>query len=507
MNHNRGINMKKNKILCLILCLLVLLQCSPVSVLATETTVPTEEPTSGETHPQEAPPEVEYGGAPISNGCRTINGMTPLGGTDKILKSAQSAFIFEVNTETIIYSYNPDLRLYPGSLAKIMTALLAIENGSMDQEITFSTKWNNTLPGQAITCDLKEGEKTTLGILVYWTMLYSANDAAMNIAGIIGGSQEGFVEMMNKRAAEMGCTDTHFTNAHGLDDPEQYTTARDMAKIVLEATKNETFCTVFGEDSYRMPATNKYDKDDRIIASDNHLIYQLILPKFNRKEVTGGKTSSTGGAGSSLVCTAEKHDMKLICLVMGTERISQDGIVSYYGNFEEMFDLLDFAFDGFRIARVLYPDQALSQFPVERGECDVVGYPDISVNSVLPIDCTLDNLILRYTVEGGGLYAPLKKDQKIATVQVWYRTSCVTEAQVFAMNSVRSIVNSGVTINSVASRDDSNIWQFFKSLGLVILGLATLFGVYLVVNHMRRLAGQRRRARRRAGRRRSRRYE
>jgi hypothetical protein len=110
-------------------------------------------------------------------------------------------------------------------------------------------------------------------------------------------------------------------------------------------------------------------------------------------------------------------------------------------------------------------------------------------------------------VDGGGLYAPLSKDQKIATVQVWYRTSCVTEAQVYAMNSVRSVVNSGVTINSVASRDDSNVWQFFKTLGLVLLGLVLLFGMYLVVNNMRRIAGQRRRARRRAARRRSRRYE
>ena len=498
--------MKKFRLFSLFLCLVVLLSASPLGISATETTEPVVPPQTEETVPYEEPPTVEYGGAPITNGCRTINGMTPLGGTDKILKSAQSAFIFEANTETIIYSYNPDLRLYPGSLAKIMTCLLAIEKGDMDQKITFSTQWNKSLPGQSITCDLKEGEETTLGILVYWTMLYSANDAALNIASIIGGSQEGFVEMMNQRAVQMGCTDTHFTNAHGLDDPDQYTTARDMVKIVLEATKNETFCTVFGEDYYEMPATNKSEKT-RDINSDNHLIYRLVLPKFNRSEVTGGKTSSTGGAGTSLICTAEKNDMKLICLVMGTEREAVDGVVSYYGNFEEMFDLLDFAFNGFRISRVLYPDMALTQFPVNGGECDVVGYPDISVNSVMPIDCTLDNLILRYSVEGGGINAPVAKDQKIATVQVWYRTSCVTESQVFAMNSVRSNVNSGVTINSVASRDDSNIWNFFKSLGMVLLTLTGLFVVYLVINNFRRIRGERRKARRRAARRRSRRYE
>jgi D-alanyl-D-alanine carboxypeptidase len=337
-------------------------------------------------------------------------------------------------------------------------------------------------------------------------MLASANDAAMNIAGHIAGSQEAFVEMMNKRAAEIGCTDTHFVNAHGLDHPDQYTTARDMVKIVQEAIKNETFCEVFGAVGYTIPPTNRTDKK-QVIETDNHLIYQLILRKFNRDDVTGGKTSSTSGAGSSLVCTAEDKGMKLICLVMGTERVAMDGKVSYYGNFEEIFELLDFAFDGFRIARVLFPDQALAQFPVERGECDVIGYPDVSVNSVVPENCTLDNLILRFNVEGSGLYAPLSKDQKIATVQVWYQTSCITEAQAFAMNSVRSVVNSGVNINSVASRDDSNVGKFFKTLGLVMMVLVSLFVVYLVINNYRRIRGERRKVRRRAARRRSRRYE
>lgn len=490
--------MKKLRIFCLILCFALLLQSAP---LAAAGEIPEESQT------QEEPPEVAYGGVPISNGCRSINGMIPLGGTDKILKTAQAAFIFELNTETIIYSYNPDVRLYPGSLAKIMTALIAIEECDMDQVINFSTKWNDTLPARSIVAKLKEGEQVTMEALVYCMMMASANDAALNIAGHIAGTQEAFAEKMNQRAKEIGCTDTHFTNAHGLDDPEQYTTARDMVKIVMEATKNETFCEVFGSVGYTIPPTNR-NEEKRVIESDNHLIYQLILPQFNRKEVTGGKTSSTGGSGSSLVCTAEAHDMKLVCLVMGTQReTASNGSVTYYGNFEEMFDLLDFAFNGFRIARVLYPDMALDQFPVAGGECDVVGYPDESVNSVLPIDCSLNNLILRYTVEGGGLNAPVSMDQKIATVQVWYRTSCVTEAQVFAMNPVRSSVNSGLTINSVATRDDSNIRGFLKSLGLVLLALLCLFAVYLVINNMRRIAGERRKARRMAGRRRSRRYE
>jgi len=502
--------MKKFRVLTIFLCLVLLLQCTSLYVRAEESTEPAGTvmpPMDNEpAEPYEEPPQVSYGGAPITNGCRTINGMTPLGGTDRILKSAQAAFIYEINTETIIYSYNPDVHLYPGSLAKIMTALIAIEEGDLSTVVTFSTQWNKTLPIRSLVANLKEGEEITLEALVYWMMLYSANDAALNIAGHIAGSQEAFVEKMNARAVKMGCTDTHFTNAHGLDDPEQYTTARDMTKIILEATKNETFREVFGAVGYTVPPTNKVEKE-RIIESDNHLIYQLILPQFNRKEVTGGKTSSTGGAGSSLVCTAESAGMNLVCVVMGTTREASGGSVTYYGNFEEMFDLLDFAFDGFRIARVLYPDLALNQFPVVGGECDVVGYPEVSINSVLPKECTMKNLIFRYSVEGGSIAAPVAQRQKIGTVQVWYRTSCVTEAELFAMNPVRSIVNSGLTINSTASRDDSNLGGFLKFLGTVALVIICLFAIYLVINHLRRLAGQRRKARRRIARRRSRRYE
>ena len=499
--------MKKLRILCLLLSMALLLQCFSLPIGATESTEPSEEPTQQETQPYEEPPEVAYGGAPISNGCRTINGTTPLGGSDKILKSAQAAFLFEVNTETIIYSYNPDIRLYPGSLAKIMTALIAIEQGDLNQKINFSTRWNNTLPPQSIVAKLKEGEQITLEALVYWMMLESANDAALNIAGHIGGTQEGFVEMMNQRAAQIGCTDTHFTNAHGLDDPEQYTTARDMAKILLTAIQNETFCEVFGSVGYDVPPTNRTDKE-RTIETDNHLIYQRILRKFNRDDVTGGKTSATSGSGASLACTAEDHDMKLICIVMGAEReYDAKGNASYYGNFEEIYTLLNFAMDGFRIKQVLYPDMVLSQLPVLGGDTDVVGYPNVFVSSVVPIDCTLNNLILRYTVEGGGLTAPIAEDQKIASVQVWYRTSCIAEAEVFAMSDVRSTVNSGVTIDSHATRDDSNLGAFLGNLGKIAIVLMVLFGVYLVINHMRRLAGRRRRARRRTARRRSRRYE
>ena len=125
--------MKKIRVFSLLLAFIMLLSSLPLRILATETTEPVVPEQTEETVPYEEPPEVAYGGAPITNGCRTINGMTPLGGTDKILKSAQAAFIYEINTETVIYAYNPDMKMQPGTFTKLVVAIVALENGNVNQ--------------------------------------------------------------------------------------------------------------------------------------------------------------------------------------------------------------------------------------------------------------------------------------------------------------------------------------------------------------------------------------
>lgn len=502
--------MKKIRKLCFMLCLALLLQCLTVPVFASETTDPTDETTEATEAPVSTEvyeiPTVEYGSASVTNGCRTVNGMTPLMGSERILDTAQSAFIYETNTQTVIYSYNPDTHVYPGSLAKMMTALLAIENCDMDEVVTCSTRWNNTLPLQAVVADLKEGEEVTMYDLVVCLLVGSANDAALIIANHVASSTEAFVEMMNQRAKEIGCTDTNFTNVHGLDDAEQYTSARDMVKITVEACKNETFKEIFGTTLYTIEPTNKTDKDHDI-QTGNHLMYERIITKFYDDRVKGGMPSYTSTSGASISCVAQNKsgDMNLVIVIMGADRtFNSYGNADYYGNFDEATELLVYAFGEFKICRVLYPDMALTQFPVSGGECEVVGQPNVAVNTVLPSNCQLDNLIFRYSVEGGGLRAPIEAGQKIATVQVWYTTSCITESEVFSMNPVRSTINSGVTIHSTATRDDSNLTGILKFLGGACLVILVPLGAYLIINSARRAAAQRKRRRRRASRRRSR---
>ena len=494
--------MKNYRTTALLLACILLLQClvMPASGAPVENeTEPSDEST------EVTVPVVPYGNATVANGCRTIEGMYPLGGSDRILESAQAAFIYETTTQTVIYSYNPDLQLAPGSLSKMLTALIAIEMGKLDDEITVSTREISQLPVGAITAKLKEGEKITVRDALYQLILASANDAALILAEYIAGDEPRFVEVMNQRLAELGCTNTYLVNCHGLDNSQQYTTARDIARITLAASQNPTFMEIFGAKTYDMPPTNKNEKV-REVTSGNHLKYEMVLPQFNDLRVTGGMPSYVSAAsGASIAFTAEDKNMELVYVILGATRTynEESGNAKYYGNFEEALDLLAFSFNNYKISRLLYQGQALNQFEVSGGECDVVGSSETLLDTVLPINARMDNLIVRYTIRNGGLKAPIADNEVIGTVQYWYNTSCVAETEMYAMNPVKAVGNTGVEIFG-ASRDDSDLGDILKFLGILLLVVIALFGGYIGYGYLRRSMNRARRRRRRASRRRSR---
>lgn len=495
------------KITILLLALLLLVQCGFVPVLATETENTEEAETTEATYPlgtYNPVPDVEFGSASITHGCRSLNGMSPLGGSDRILQTARAAFVYEANTQTIIYSYNPDEKLYPGTLSKLLTGLIAIEKMDLDTEVVFTTRYNKGLVGTRLA-ELKEEEELTIRDLVACVMVGSANDAARMLANVVAPNESAFVEMMNHRAQEMGCTNTHFTNCTGLDDPEQYTTARDMAKIIFEAYKNPIFREFFGMDGHTLGPNNRREKA-KVIKTDNHLMYQLYLPQFFNEEVMGGMASYSETAGAGLACVAEDKGMSLIIVTMGGVRTYEDNgwQVKYYGSFEEVMDLLEFSFEGFRVCRLLYPGQTLGQFAVLGGDSKLIGQSAESFDTVVPVNVNMRNLTLRHSVKDGGLKAPIKKDDQIGTVQIWFRTSCITETQVYAMHDVKLAADSGVEIQTGASRSDRGFTDIFLFLGIACLVIIIPLAVYIGINSIRRAAHRARRRRRRASRRRSR---
>lgn len=229
---------------------------------------------------------------------------------------AASAIVMEANTGTVLYEKNADEQHYPASITKIMTTLLAIENCPLDETVTFSAKavFENEGDSSHISRDL--GEEMTLEQCLYGTMLESANECAWAVAEHIGGGDAGvFVNMMNERAEELGCTGTHFSNPNGLPDETHVTTCRDMALISQAAIQNSIFRKITGTVKYSIPPTNKHEVETPL---NNH--HQMLSSYKGTKNLyeycIGGKTGYTVAAGNTLVTFAEKDDMLLICVVM-----------------------------------------------------------------------------------------------------------------------------------------------------------------------------------------------
>ena len=499
--------MKKFAFLPLVLCLLLVLQCTVFPVYAVPIPVSTEE-TENETATQEseAPPQgsaIPFGQVSILNGCRTIEGMVPLGGNERRLPSAVSAFVYERNTNTVIYSFNPDMKVAPGSLAKLVTALLAIELCDVDEVVTINSSNIARLPAGSQNVDLRNGEQLTVKDLLHCMILQSANDAAIVLAEHISGNPQGFVVLMNERVKKMGCINTQFENVHGLDNATNFTTARDMAKITTEALKNETFRELFSAKEYIVPETEK--SKERKFQTQNYMMDDTNIIKYFDDRVTGGMQSYVSvGAGASMVCSALSKDksMDLVCVVMGcTREIADNGWqVLSYGNLDEMTDLLEYVFGNFKVNRILYEGQALNQFAVSGGESQAVGQPRVNYDTVLWADCQMDNLIKYYTVTGGGLSAPVAKGEMISTVEIWYRNSCVAEAERYSMGNVKSTGDSASISGQDMGKEGSNALSILGTVCVVILGVV---GGYLAINAWRRSRAQARRRRRRAGRRRS----
>lgn len=502
--------MKKNSFLTIATVLSILLQCLLLPVSATGAAV-TDVPADGvpaETIsiPLETEPPA-FGTVSIQKGCRTINGRIPLAGSDPRLATAQSVFLYEVSTDTVVYAYNPDTKVHPGSLAKILLALIVLENCEMEDKVTVTEGIQSYIPAGAHKVQpegLKSNEVLTVGDLLYAVILTNANDAAVALSHHVSGSTTAFLELMNNRAKQLGCANTQFGNISGLYTAESYSTGRDMAKILKEAMKNEDFKTIIGTETYTIPETEMVK--ERSFNTQNYFIYDRDIQDFYDDRVTGGMQSYHEQTGASIACTAEDKGMNYVAVVLGAVRtFAENGWQPLnYGNFNEMAELLEYGFGQFKVNRIIYDGMALSQFVVSGAESYVVGEARTDIDSVVPNSAQMNNLQMNYTIVDGGLRAPIQEGQLIATLEVQYRNSVLAEAEVYAVSGVKSMENSGVTIRSTAVRsdsDDSGVLSVIGTISVIILGLAA---AYLGFNAYMRSKMRARRRKRRAARRRNR---
>lgn len=216
------------------------------------------------------------------------------------MSKATGAALFDVNNKTTIFAKNVHDKLYPASLTKVMTALVALKYGSSDMMLTASSNVTK-LEADAQTCGLKEGDQMTLAQALHVLLINSANDAAIMIAEGVAGSVEEFAVLMNNEAALLGATNTNFVNSHGLSDDNHYTTVYDLYLIMNEAIKYDTFNQIIGMSSYSTVYYNeKGDAKELTVNSTNHYLYGDVQAPAG-VTVYGGKTGTTNAAGHCLV--------------------------------------------------------------------------------------------------------------------------------------------------------------------------------------------------------------
>lgn len=249
--------------------------------------------------------------------------------------SSTAAIVMETSTNTVLYSKNADQALYPASAVKVMTCLMALENSSLDDQVTMTATGVSGVTDGGANISAQLDEVFTMEQCLYAIMVASANDIALQVAEHISGSVEDFVAAMNTRAQELGCTNTVFTNPTGLPDENQHTTAHDMALIMEAAMANDTFRTIAQTTSYTIPATN-VSGGDRVLTNNFTMINSSGDSYY--EPCIGGKEGYTEASGSTLVCEASKNNMKLVCVVLN----GASGVTD-----NEAIALLNYGFDNF----------------------------------------------------------------------------------------------------------------------------------------------------------------
>ena len=244
-----------------------------------------------------------------------VQGDVPLG--EVSLEADQEGVLLDLNAKNVLYSKGAYERVYPASITKIMTAMLARKYGNMDEIITI-TQENVTLEEGSQVCGFQAGDRVTMDQLLHCLLVYSGNDAASAIAEHIGGSTGYFVDMMNSYAASLGCTGTHFTNPHGLQDENHYTTPYDIYLMLNEALKYPEFTEITQLSSYTVTYTRADGSEMSTVleATDHYLTGEASAPKD--VTILGGKTGTTSDAGNCLALLSQNaYGNPFVSIVMG----------------------------------------------------------------------------------------------------------------------------------------------------------------------------------------------
>ena len=301
----------------------------------------------------------------------------------------------DLDSGTFLYSKNMDVVKYPASITKIMTTLLAIENAGPNERVTFSENAIYGIERNSSHIGIRVGEILSMDECWYGMMLESANEVCLAVAEHIGGSVDGFVELMNQKAAELGCTNTHFTNPNGLPDENHYTTARDMALIAQAAYANKTFRQICQTQYYCIPTTNVCG-EKRWLSNHHKMLPEGI---YAYEGCTGGKTGFTQAALNTLVTYAERDGRRLVCVSLRT-----NGAQIY----TDTASLLDYGFQNFQnitvFSRSSCPGTHMLCPSLYSGEASTIENLRPTTVITIPVTATQDQVATSFSQDDVNLY-------------------------------------------------------------------------------------------------------
>lgn len=330
---------------------------------------------------------------------------------------AESAILLEANTGVILYAKNIDEKLYPASTTKLMTCLIAAENSRRDETVTFSHNAVFSIDKGSSNIGIDAGQAMPMEECLYGILTASANEVANGVAEHIAGSTDAFAELMNRKAEELGCKNTHFVNAHGLYDEDHYTTAYDLALIAKAFFQNELLSKIGNSASHHFEPTAS--QPDDFIVRNKH---QLITGEIPYEGIKGGKTGYTDEARQTLVTCAEQNGMKLICVIMKEESPEQ---------FYDTVKLFDYGFTNFSAVNV---SENETKYSIQNSNffhtsSDVFGNssPILSLNQdsylILPGTTTFQNLDSKISYD-------TTEENEVAEIRYYYHGAYLGTATV-----------------------------------------------------------------------------
>lgn len=409
---------------------------------------------------------------------------------------ADAAILMDAATGEILYEKNSTKKEYPASITKIMTALLALESGKMDENITFSHDAIFGIEPGSSHIALQEGETITMEQALYALLMRSANEAALGIAEQIDGSVEKFAQHMTQRAKELGCENTNFVNPNGLHDENHYTTAYDMALIAKEALKFDEFRKIIQTMYYEIPPTNKQQETRYLYGQ-----HQMIKPPsiYTYEGCEGGKTGFTDEAQNTLVTYAKRDDTELIAVVLHCQGA---------GHYEDTIKLFDYGFANYKTEKIASVNDIAKTIPVvkEDGkktiEIDsVTAKPQTDVYKTVAVDFDSSQMTKEINLPEQ-LTMPVNKNDAVGNATFYYDGQILESVPLLADHTVEDTVAALVqTDNAIGNFTSMEGIPYFGNIkNMILFSVSCGIGAFFISFVICRSIGWYRRKRRRLAR-------